>query len=763
MAEERPIAGTPQGGNPSNRITGPAGPRLPATSSMTPREALGILRRHIFLIIFLTILGVTAGGGGWYLFIPKYLPRYAATTYIQVLPPVETDPMDITAPQTPKDILYGHRQSIANLIKQQSSLEKLVASDKVKETRWFKRRDGSIRKAVRYLDRYFSAYAHRDADFVEISMTCRSDEESALIVNEMLELFLARQGTVERGKVEAELGMLRDRRDRVQAELNDADRSLDEVRERFGITDLAMPVGRNYQHTITLKLNNLELEKDSLELAIRQLSADIANLKDLATGPITEQIEYVIERDPVMVTLATQLVSQEAQLSGRLTKFGENHRDVRRIREQINEIRKRRELRKAEIGEQTRRANLENARDGLHVLQERFEQLEQLREEAEAKKEELDKARVQYEQRLKIRDERIAMLDSIKEQVEKLKMMHDSPETPKVQAVGLAPIPLEMVFSRQWYLWFPGGTMLGFMLGVGLAFLVEMTNDLVRTPSDVAKYLRIPLLGVIPDASEDSRVRRIELCHAVRKAPYSVISESYRRCRANLKLSGTAESLKTLLVSSGMAGDGKTSVAVNLATTFVAADKKVLLIDANFRLPNLKRLFPKIQTDELEEKLEVESFDFGLSSVLMNQCGSKEAIRPGGIEGLDVIDGGPLPANPAELLDSHRMEELLGQQRNNYDHIIIDGPPVLLVSDAKVLARLVDTTILVFNAATTSRGAAQRTINEFKDVNANIVGCVLFAVRSMKGGYFHQQFKSYRKYEKKAKKARKAALAAGLT
>jgi len=247
--------------------------------------------------------------------------------------------------------------------------------------------------------------------------------------------------------------------------------------------------------------------------------------------------------------------------------------------------------------------------------------------------------------------------------------------------------------------------MLSFMFSIGLAFLVELANDLVRTPSDVARYLHIPLLGVIPDASEDSQVRRIELMSVVRLAPYSVISESYRRCRANLKLSGTAESLKTLLVSSGMAGDGKTSVAVNLATTFVAADKKVLLIDANFRLPNLKRLFPKIQTDELEEKLEVESFDFGLSSVLMNQCGPKEAIRPGGIEGLDVIDAGPLPANPAELLSSPRMEELLGRQRNNYDHIIIDGPPVLLVSDAKVLARLVDTTILVFNAATTSRGS----------------------------------------------------------
>ncbi|MBC8472960.1 MAG: polysaccharide biosynthesis tyrosine autokinase [Planctomycetes bacterium] len=754
MAEERPIA--------SKRIPGPPGQGFPVAASMTSKEAMGILRRHIFLIFFLTMLGVVAGCAGWYL-LQKYFPRYTSTTYIKVLPPVEKDPMDIVAPQTQKDIIYGYRQSIANLIKQQSSLEALLNSDVVKETQWFERRGRSTRKAVKYLNRYLSAYAHRDAEFVEVSMTCRDAREAKEIVDEMVRLFIAKQGSVKRGEVSAELVILEERQARVKAELDAADKGLDDVRVRWDITDLAMPAGRNFQHTITLKLNELELEKNTLELGIRQLSADIANLKDLATGPITEQVQYAIERDAVMVTLAQQLAFQEAQLSAKLTKFGENHRDVLQMREQIEEIKKRRELRKVEIGELTRRANLANARDGLHVLQERFELLEKKRQEAVAQKKDLDSARVQYDQRLKIRDERIVMLDLIKEQVEKLKMLHDSPDTPKVQGIGEAPIPLEMSFSRQWYLWFPGGTMLGLMFGVGLAFLIEMVNDLVRTPSDVARYLHIPLLGVIPDASEDSQVRRIELCHAVRLAPYSVTSESYRRCRTNLKLSGTAESLKSLLVSSGMAGDGNTSVAVNLAATFVAADKKVLLIDANFRQPKLERLFPKIQTDILEDKLGVEGFDFGLSSVLMKQCGFQEAIRPGGIEGLDIIDCGPLPANPAELLGSPRMEELLGRQRNNYDHIIIDGPPVLLVSDAKALARLVDTTVLVINAAATSRGAAQRTIREFKEVNAKIIGCVLFAARSMKGGYFNEQFKSYRKYEKKAKKARKAALAAGLT
>jgi Mrp family chromosome partitioning ATPase len=115
-----------------------------------------------------------------------------------------------------------------------------------------------------------------------------------------------------------------------------------------------------------------------------------------------------------------------------------------------------------------------------------------------------------------------------------------------------------------------------------------------------------------------------------------------------------------------------------------------------------------------------------------------------------VIDCGPLPANPAELLGDPRMAELLRDQRKKYDHIIIDGPPVLLVSDAKVLAGLVDATILVINAATTSRGAAQRAIRELGEVNARVVGGVLFAARAIKGGYFQEQFKSYRRYQEKA-------------
>jgi capsular exopolysaccharide synthesis family protein len=726
-----------------SKVAGLARPSQPMAAALTAKEVFAILRRHILLMVLLTVVGFAVGVGGWQL-LRKVFPRYTAQTYIEVLPPVETDPMDIVAAQVQKDIQYQHRVSMASLIKQQNMLENLLRVDKVRETDWFRRRGRDTRRAFKYVRKYLGAYAHRDAEYVEVSMTCRDAREAALIVNEMVQLFVNSQGGSKRAEVSDRLAKLEERRTRVEADVTSAERALDEVRVASGITDLDRTTGRYWRHTFELKLDDLELQQNELLLGIKQTEADLQNITRLATGPITVQVEFAIERDAVMTMLAEQLAFQEAILSGRLSKFGENHRVVRQTQDQIDEIKQRRELRKQEIAEQTRKASLGNAQDRLVVLQQRLAELKSLRDEAAAQKQGLDIARVQYEQRLKVRDERIEMLDAIKQQAEKLRIILNDPETPKVQLVGLAPEPLEMVTSRQWWLWFPGGVIVGFLLSIGLAFLIEVMNDLVRTPTDVGRFLHIPLLGMIPDASEDKQVRGVELCHAVRQAPYSIISESYRRFRTNLELSGLAKSLQTILVTSGDAAEGKTSVAVNLATTFVAQNKRVLLIDGNFRQPSLRKIFPRTAAGGPE----AEDFDFGLSSVLAKQCSYMDAVRSTGIDGFDIIDSGPLPSNPAELLAGPRMEELLREHRKNYDHIVIDSAPVLLVSDAKALSRLVDATILIFNAAATRRGAARRTIGELREIGANVVGCVLFAARAMKGGYFQERFKSYQQYLK---------------
>jgi len=720
----------------------PPGARGASEAALTPKEALGMLRRHIWLILFMTVLGGAVGSGGWYL-TRRYLPLYRAETVLKVLPPVQTDPMEIVASQVQQELQYGHRVSLANLMKSQSTLQELLQRDAVRGTKWFRleKKEDAV-KAIHCLERSLTAFPHREAEHIQVSMTCGSPSEAALIVNEMARLFVSQHGETERKDVREKLAEVTQRQRDVQQEIDQCEAALQNVSKKTGISDLERPAGRYFQHTITLRLNDLELQESELSLAVKQFQADIENLRRLAEGPITEQIAYVIERDPLTMSLAQQLAILEAQLSGWLTKFGETHRVVRQTQEQIGEIKANRTQRKIEIAEQTRRANLLNAWDSLRVLQARLDELQKKRDEALEKQKGLDVARAEYERIMKVRDERIETLNQIKMQIEKYRIMLDDPQTPKVQWVGEAPEPLEMVLSRNLLLWVPGGTMLGLILGLSLALLVEMLNDLVRTPSDVRRFLHVPLLGVIPDANEDRAVDDLDLCHVVDEAPYSLLGECYRRCRTNLELS-TSDPFKTLLVASGQAGDGKTSLACNLAAAFVAKYEKVLLIDGNLRQPGLHLAFPQDSSDEQDDADEV-----GLTNVLNGECTCEEAIRSSGVEGLDLICAGPRMPNPAELLAGPRMKELIEAVAKEYDRVIIDSPPVLLVSDVKMLARLVDATLLVFNAAATKRGTAERTVFEFEDVGAKVIGCVLFGAEAMKGGYFRQQFRAYRRYLK---------------
>ncbi len=723
-------------------------PQMPPPSAMpamTPKEIMGIIRRHLFLIFLMTMLGLVAGGASWYL-LKTHSPKYTAETYIRVLTPIDKDPMAFGSTRANKDIEYGSRQSIASLIRQQSTFQDLLEREVIQETKWFKSfgesKSKSITKAVKQLKKKFSVSALRDGDYVRLAMTCKDAREAALIVNEMVSMFISSQGSSKRAEVTEKLVRLEAQKTRVQRELDAAENALDEVRARWGFADLDE---RSYRSVLEDKLRDLETEQNDLVMSISQIKANIGTLEKQAEGPINEQIENQIETDPVMTLLAQQLALQQSNLAGRLTKFGENHRLIQQARETIEKIREKRSIRKAEIAEQTRQSNLKNAQDNLVVLMSRYEELEKMRGISLTRKADYDQAKVQYQKRLVIKDERKDTLNALREQIEKMKIVHDDPETPKVQAVGMAPVPLEISFPK-WQLFFPAGFLLGFMLGIGLAFLVELLNDTVRTPADVGRYLRIPLLGVIPDSSEDYHVKGIDMFKVTTLAPYTIISEAYRKFRANIQLSESAQNSKTLLVSSGMAGDGKTSVASNLAMTLIASGNKVLLIDANFWKPNLHSIYSQDSNND---------FSLGLSSFLKGECGSDEIVKNSNVEGLDLISSGKSPSNPAELLSSDKMRQLTDALRSSYDYVIIDGPPVLLVSDVKVLARNVDGSILVFNAATTKRGAALRTLRELREVNAPVVGCVLFAVKALKGGYFNEQYKSYEKYNK-AQLAKKA-------
>jgi Mrp family chromosome partitioning ATPase/uncharacterized protein involved in exopolysaccharide biosynthesis len=736
-----------------------------AVDVITPKEILSMLRQHIWLIILLTTAGLVAGGLSWYLF-KRYLPKYTATAYIEVLSPVIRDPTRIGEAATDRENRYVYRMSLATLIEQQGMFNNLLQSEKVKQTKWFTRFGASgsekttgrgIEKGLKDLQKNMGASADRERDFIRVSMTCAGYDgavkESALIANEMVDLFLKSREEKEKGDVRQKVQALREQREAVMQELATYQTTLNNIMTTTGFTDLGE---HSYQDVFTQRVAILEVESNNLLWSISDTVTQIKALERQASGPIEELTSRIVETDPVVSMLNQQAVLLNAELASGLTKYGENHRIVRQLQERLDEINNQKQARSKEIGEIIRQSNLRGGEDALDVLKNKLAQLQASRKEAEIQKQKIDLAKVQYEETITKREEAQSRLAELKVSIERYEVILNDPETPKVKVAAAAAEPLDVSFPR-WEVFFPSGTILGLMLGLALAFAIEFLNDLVRTARDVARFLHIPLLGVIPNADEDDQLDGIDPSLALIKSPYSVVGEAYRNFRSNLRLLLPATS-KSILVTSGFAGDGKTSVAVNLAASLAAQGRKILLIDANFWQPKLNVIFPKPdrrqtpvkkQDSASEENGETNEYvELGLSTVLAGLCGYHEVIRPAGISNCDLVDSGLLPPNPAEMLSSVQMEQFIKHQSERYDCVIVDGPPELLVGDVKSLARIVDGTILVFNAANTKRGTAQRIIAELHQVNANVLGCVLFGVRSMKGGYFKEQFKAYQEYQK---------------
>ncbi|MHC4264458.1 MAG: polysaccharide biosynthesis tyrosine autokinase [Planctomycetota bacterium] len=728
-----------------NRTQRPiTGPVDTSALALTPKDIIAIVRRHMFLIIFLTTIGFLAGGTSWY-FLRKYAPKYTAHTLVEVLPQIDRDPMDFRGVLVNKDIQYGYRLSIASLMNQEGTLMELLNRDKVKETNWYIQLGESsserLEGAYKELEKNLRMIPSREANYISVSMTCGNKSEAALIVNELIALFLNTHGATKKREASDKLAVYTTRRDKIQQELATSNKLLEQVRGSLprGYVDLET---RNYREAAVLRFDNLQIQQDTLALEISQLQGVLSSLERQAIGPVSVQVSNLVERDPIVISLAQSKALLETALAGQLARLGEGHREVQQTQERIREVEIRREAREAEIAEQVRRSNLANAQDALTALLTRLEELNKRRAEAMKEKEDYDRARAVYEQRQKIRNERQTLLDSIKKQIEKQRLIAEDPETAKVRSVGPALEPRK-ISSPRWELHFPGGMFLGFLLGMGLSFAIELFNDLVRTPRDVSRHLHVPLLGIIPDSDEDGQISDIDLCHVVRQAPYSILSESFRRLRTNFELSNSQGQSKVLLLGCGMPGEGTTTVAVNLASVLAAGERKLLLIDANFRRPNLESVF-----SDKDQKENMQQAHLGLGDLLTGKSTSQEVIVNSPVQNIDIIFAGTMPSNPSVLLGGARMKKFIEEQRTNYDYIIIDGPPILLVSDAKMLASLVDGVMLVFNADSTHRGAAQRTIRELRAVNAHIVGSVLCAVKSLKGGYFREQFKTYRQYQK---------------
>lgn len=276
------------------------------------------------------------------------------------------------------------------------------------------------------------------------------------------------------------------------------------------------------------------------------------------------------------------------------------------------------------------------------------------------------------------------------------------------------------------------GIILGLFAGIGLAFLFEFLDDTVKSSQDVEKISGLATLGIIPLIDlEAEGIKAVGMMSS--EQPKSAFAEAYRSCRTALSFSTSKGAPKLLHITSSAANEGKTSTAMNLAIAFGQTGGSVLLIDSDLRNPSLHKEFF------------VPNYE-GLTNYLIGEKDPFELPMETNLSNVSLIVAGPIPPNPAELLSTGRMMEFLDMATQKYDYVIVDGPPVLGLADALVLANMVKATLLVVNAGVTRKAALEGALKRLRSARSNILGTVLSKYGQGAGGYGYDYHYSYNYY-----------------
>jgi capsular exopolysaccharide synthesis family protein len=612
-------------------------------------------------------------------------------------------------------------------------------------------------RIVRQLRKAFKVYNVRETDVLQISVSSTDGDDAILLANRISDIYQDLDIADGQGEMYFMRTFLDSQIAKYEQRLADAEDSLQQFKSEFkiysldGSAELLLKDLTGYESTYFTNIAELEVSQNSIEYLRLQLSENERAL-----------IEQITNTDsPMIVALRFRIAEMEAQKIQQMVDegWGDDSFQAKDFNRRIAEM-------KANLTGITESLILSgwseedpfeasheifnrivDAQIEIHATRARASEYKKLVDRMSLRLTNLPAQTLQFArlQRELMLNEQLYV--TMQQKFEESKITEAGQRgkvrllDPAISADLVKPNkPLNIVI----------GIVMALVLGVGFAFGVEYLDNTVKAIEHLERK-GLTVLGVIPDMGDQRNLKKtgpskggtdFQRRMITHEDPKSPISESFRSLRTNISYAKPDEKIKSILVSSPLPGEGKSTTVVNLAIAFAQLRKRTLLIDADLRKPVQHNVF------ELERSP-------GISDYLMGDVEDFDSIiRTTNIPGLHLVTAGGLPPNPSELLGSQKMSDLIGRLEKEWDIVLLDSPPIVAVTDASMISAEIDAIVMVVKAGQTDRMAADRAIDTLRSVNAPLIGAVLNAAKpeTLSGKYaYYYSYYSYSYYSNENK------------
>ncbi|UCD74966.1 MAG: AAA family ATPase [Phycisphaerales bacterium] len=716
---------------PADSRPGPPRSRLSAGGV----DPLRVLRRHVLGIIAAAILGAVIGLASFFL-AKKFWPFYYAEAIFEAQPGLTGGATEVATAEFANDDTVARicATETERLTDRDNVLAAALKNPEILQTEWIKKFELDTggydwEEAKDELEEDLKTPVIRGTTFFAVGWSSHRAEDVPIVVNAVARAYRDWARELDMQVHNTTLATF-------QQQLADSQRELDILNEDIktfirekGITTLDDP---RYSQ-LAFKAQGLaeQIAEAAAALSIMDSAYQQTAAKLAGEMEPTEEDRLAAERDPTVQGHMQLLVSLGAERRRRIEKYAVDHPLIGNLERQIRATEAELEVKMDEIIMRNLGAQMkmltnqaEQYRELIDGLGAELDTTETLLKDLAAEQAEYDAMEMRREFLEVSRDMDLALIKEVR-------LMRMRVEASQVRLAVPALTPRELSFPR-WEIMTPLGVLLFTGAFIGIVFLREITDQRVKSASDLAILPGATIVGAIPERSEDpTNCQSAEL--VVQTQPNSVLAESYRQSFAHVVRAVQRAGHQTILLVGGLPGAGTTTAVTNFAAVAAASGRKVLAIDANFRRPRLA------------QAMGVSAADPGLGDILVDGLDPSDVVQETEL-GVAVISAGTPAKRIFDRFNTEQFDSVLAQIRGSYDMVFIDAPPAVVAGDAMVLANKVDAAVLVVRANQEHRGLVARLISQLSDVQSELLGLLLNRPRGTAGGYFKKNYAAMARY-----------------